>query len=360
MQHRRKLLDKIRSLVSLSEFAYSLFAIIFALLIGALLILLSGYDVSKAYLSLLDGAFGSAYNLAQTLLKMIPLIFTGLAVAIGFRSGLFNIGGEGQLYWGAFVTAIVSITFPNAHGAILIPLSLFAGAIAGGIWGMIPGYLKAKTGAHEVVTTIMMNYIGILATTFLLRNFFKEPGPIDQTPMIPEAVRLAELIPYTRLTWALFLGIALIIIIDLFFKKTSLGYNMQAVGENAAAAEYAGINSKKMIVISMTICGAAAGLAGSTMVLGVLHRFITNFSPGYGFVGIAVAVLGRNRPWAVLFSALLFGALDAGGISMQLFAKIPMDLMTIVQGLVILFVAAPSLIQMVYRRRGGVIRLHNE
>ena len=351
---------KVKSLTGFSEFVYSLVAIILALLIGAFLIFLSGYDVSEAYWSLLGGAFGNSYNLAQTLLKMIPLIFTGLAVAIGFRSGLFNIGGEGQLYWGAFVTAVVSITFPDTNGMILIPLSLFAGAIAGGLWGMIPGYLKARTGAHEVVTTIMMNYIGILATTFLLRNYFKEAGPIDQTPMIPKAARLAELIPYTRLTWAIFLGIAVIIIIDLFFKKTSLGYNLQAVGENAAAAECAGINSKKMIVVSMAICGTAAGLAGSTMVLGVLHRFITNFSPGYGFVGIAVAVLGRNRPWGVLLSALLFGALEAGGISMQLFAKIPMDLMTIVQGLVILFVAAPSLIQVVYGPRKGTLRAYDE
>jgi len=150
--------------------------------------------------------------------------------------------------------------------------------------------------------------------------------------------------------------IAIIILVDLFFKKTSLGYNLQAVGENAAAAEYAGINSGRMIVISMGISGMAAGLAGSTMVLGVLHRFITNFSPGYGFVGIAVALLGRNKPWGVLLSAFLFGALEAGGISMQLFAKIPMDLMTIVQGLVILFVAAPSLVQIICRpgKRGRI------
>lgn len=339
------------NLTILTDFIYSLIAILMALLLGAFLIFLSGYDVSKAYLCLFQGAFGNFYNISQTLLKMIPLIFTGLAVAIGFKSGLFNIGGEGQLYWGAFVTAVVSLAFPNANGVILIPLALSAGAIAGGIWGVIPGYLKAKTGAHEVVTTIMMNYIGIFATSFLLRNFFKEPGPIDQTAMIPKAVRLAELIPHTRLTWAIFLGIGVIIIIDLFFKKTALGYNLQTVGENQAAAEYAGINPKKMIVISMTICGMAAGLAGSTIVLGVLHRFITNFSPGYGFAGIAVALLGRNRPWGVLLSALLFGALETGGISMQLFAKIPMDLMTIVQGLVILFVAAPSLIQVFYRPR---------
>ena len=343
------LLNKIKQLAWFSDFIYSLMAIFLALLVGALLIFLSGFDVTRAYLSFFDGAFGNFYNLAQTLLKMIPLIFTGLAVAVGFRSGLFNIGGEGQLYWGAFVTAIVALAFPNVDGIVLIPLSIFAGAAAGGIWGMIPGYLKARTGAHEVVTTIMMNYVGILATTFLLRNYFKEPGPIDQTPLIPNAAKLTELIPYTRLTWAIFLGMAIIILFDLFFKKTSLGYNLQAVGENAAAAEYAGIDSKKMIVISMFLSGMAGGLAGSTMVLGVLHRFITNFSPGYGFVGIAVAVLGRNRPYGVLLAALLFGALEAGGISMQLFAKIPMDLMTIVQGLVILLVAAPSLIQFFYR-----------
>ena len=353
MLEKPKFIKKINKLTGFSDFVYSLMAIVLALLIGALLIFLSGYDVTQAYLSFFNGAFGNFYNLAQTLLKMIPLIFTGLAVAIGFKSGLFNIGGEGQLYWGAFTTAIVALAFPDVDGVVLIPLSIFAGAMAGGIWGMIPGYLKAKTGAHEVVTTIMMNYIGILATTFLLRNYFKEPGPIDQTPLIPETARLAELIPYTRLTWAIFLGIAIIILFDLFFKKTSLGYNLQAVGENAAAAEYAGINSKRMIVNSMFLGGMAAGLAGSTMVLGVLHRFITNFSPGYGFVGIAVAVLGRNRPYGVLLSALLFGALEAGGISMQLFAKIPTDLMTIVQGLVILFVAAPSLIQIVYRPKKG-------
>ena len=339
---------KIKALTHFYDFFYSLMAIFLALLIGALLIFISGHDVTRAYLSFFDGAFGNYYNMAQTLLKMIPLIFTGLAVAIGFKSGLFNIGGEGPLYWGAFTTASVTLVFSDVDGVVLIPLSIFAGAMAGGVWGMIPGYLKAKTGAHEVVTTIMMNYIGVLATTFLLRNYFKEPGPIDQTPLIPKAARLAELIPYTRLTWAIFLGIAIIILFDLFFKKTSLGYNLQTVGENAVAAEYAGIHSKKVIVISMFLGGMAAGLGGSTMVLGVLHRFITNFSPGYGFAGIAVAVLGRNRPYGVLLSALLFGALDAGGISMQLFAKIPMDLMTIVQGLVILFVAAPSLIQMVY------------
>ena len=343
-----------KTYIRFSDLINSLIAIALALFLGALLIFVSGYDVANAYRSLFDGAFGSFYNIAQTLLKMIPLIFTGLAVAIAFQCGLFNIGAEGQMYWGAFGSAIVAIAFPKTPAVILLPLSLFAGAVAGGLWGVIPGYLKAKSGAHEVVTTIMMNYIGIFATTFLLRTYFKEPGPIDQTRMIPEAARFPELIPYSRLTWAIFVGIGVIILLDLFFRRTSLGYDLRAVGENTGAAEYAGINPKKMIVISMLLSGMSAGLAGSTMVLGVLHRFITNFSPGYGFIGIAVAVLGRNKPWGVLLAAFLFGALEAGGISMQLFAKIPMDLMTIVQGLVILFVAAPYLIQRVWQRNRQV------
>ena len=356
-----KLQDRIGNSPGFSGVVNSFIAIILAFLIGAFIISISGYDVSKTYLSLFYGAFGNPYNVAQTLLQTIPLIFTGLAVAIGFKGGLFNIGGEGQLYWGAFATAVASLIFPHAHGLMLVPLSLLAGAIAGGLWGMIPGYLKAKTGAHEVVTTIMMNYIGILATTFLLRNYFKEPGPIDQTSMIPGAAWLGELIPHTRLTWAIFIGIAAVILTDLFLRKTVPGYHLQAVGENADATEYAGINSGKMTVISMSICGMAAGLAGSTMVLGVLHRFITNFSPGYGFVGIAVAVLGRNNPWGVLLSALLFGALEAGGVSMQLFAKVPMDLVTIVQSLVILFLAAPSLIRLITRpgKRGSAVLITN-
>lgn len=347
-----KLLDKLKKLSGVSDLIYSLFAIILALLIGAILIWLSDYDVLKAYYNFWNGAFGNTYNLSQSLLKTIPLIFTGLAVAIGFKTGLFNIGGEGQLYWGAFATAITALTFSQLPGTLLLPLSLLAGALAGGIWGMIPGYLKAKTGAHEVVTTIMLNYIGILATTFLLKNYFKEPGPVDQTPTIPEAARFPELVPYTRLTWAIFLGIGVIILIDLLFKKTSLGYDLQAVGENPSAAEYAGINSKRKIIISMSISGAVAGMAGSVMVMGVLNRFITNFSPGYGFTGIAVAVLGRNTPWGVLLAALLFGILEAGGMAMQLFAKIPTDLMTIVQGLVILFVAAPALIRLLAKPLG--------
>jgi general nucleoside transport system permease protein len=310
--------------------AYSLLAIVIAVLIGAVIIHVSGYDVGRAYTHFWRGAFGSSYNLAQSLLKTIPLIFTGLAVAIGFRSGLFNIGGEGQMYWGALAAAVTALQFARAPGPLLIALALLAAALAGAAWGAIPGYLKARTGAHEVVTTIMLNYIGILATTLLLKRFFNEPGPVDQTPLIPQSARLPELVAHTRLTWGIVIAVVVVVLIDRLLNTTSLGYDLRAVGQNPGAAEYAGINVRQTTVISMSLSGAMAGLGGGVLVLGILNRFITNFSPGYGFTGIAVAVLGRNAPWGVLLAAGLFGVLDAGGLSMQLFAKIPMDLMTIV------------------------------
>jgi len=340
----------IKILKKYEDAIYSLAAILLAFLVGAVLIQLSGFSVIKAYTALFNGAFGSVFNITQTFMNTIPLIFTGLAVAIGFKSGLFNIGGEGQMYLGAFATAITAIYLGFLPGYILIPLALIMGGFAGSVWSFLPGYLKAKTGAHEVVTTIMMNYIGILATSYLLLKYFKEKGPIPQTVLIPESARLPELIEYSRLTWAIFIAVFVIIIIDIFFKRTKLGYEIQTVGENRSAAEYAGINSNKMMVFSMMISGFVAGLAGSTIVMGVLHRFITNFSPGYGFTGIAVAVLGKNKPWGVFFAAILFGALQTGGITMQLFAKIPMDLMVVIQGLVILFVAAPILIKKLLRK----------
>jgi simple sugar transport system permease protein len=340
----------LKRLKKYSDLGYSLIAIILAFAIGALLIYLSGLNVGKAYSALFNGAFGSLFNFTQTLMNTIPLIFTGLAVAIGFKSGLFNIGGEGQMYLGAFVTAITAIYLSFLPSIILIPLVLLAGGLAGSAWSFIPGYLKTRTGAHEVVTTIMMNYIGILATSFLLLRYFQETGPIPQTVFIPESARLPELIEFSRLTWAIFIAVFVVILCDIFYKRTNLGYKIQTVGKNSSAAEYAGISSDKMMVLSMMISGFMAGLAGATIVMGVLHRFITNFSPGYGFTGIAVAVLGRNKPVGVLFAALLFGALQTGGITMQLFAKIPMDLMVVIQGLVILFVATPVLIKKLLRK----------
>ena len=334
------------------ELGGSVAAVVLALAVGGILMAAAGYDVGDAYANLFSGAFGSLYSLADTLLNTIPLLFTGLAVAVGFRAGLFNIGGEGQMYLAALATALVALALPTGMGLLGSLVALLAGALAGAAWGFLPGYLKARTGAHEVITTIMLNYIGILLTTYLVKTFFKAPGPVDQTPTVPQAFWLPELIPTTRLTWALVIGLVLVALTQWLLTRTVLGYELEAVGQNPEAAAYAGIPVGRRMVLAMALSGAIAGLAGSTLVLGVLHRFITHFSSGYAFTGIAVAILARNRPWGVVPAALLFGALQAGGLSMQLFARIPADLMTVVQGLVILFVSAPALFTLLRHRAG--------
>lgn len=336
---------------ALRELALSLGALALALLLGGLLLTLSGYDVREAYINLYDGAFGNLYSLADTLLNSIPLLFTGLAVAFAFRGGLFNIGAEGQLYVAALTSAVLALHLPHTWGAALIPLSLLGGALAGASWGFLPGYLKARMGAHEVITGIMLNYVAILLTTWLLKAYFKGPGPIDHTALIPPAARLPELIATTRLTWALFIALGLTLLVWWVLERTSFGMDLQAVGQNPGAAAYAGVPVPSRTILIMALSGAIAGLAGSTMVLGVLHRFVARFSPGYGYTGLAVAMLARSHPLAVIPAALLFGALQAGGMSMQLFARIPVDLMTVVQGLVILLVASPALILELLRRR---------
>lgn len=326
-------------------------AVLLALLVGAGMLWIAGYDVKDAYFNLYDGAFGSIYSVADTLLNSIPLLFTGLAVAFAFRGGLFNIGAEGQLYVGALTTAVVAVALSSWPSVPLIGVALLSGAAAGALWAFIPGLLRAKTGAHEMITTIMFNYIGTLLTTYLVKAYFKAPGPLDQTAVIPAAARLPELIVTTRLTWSLLIALLLVAVLDFVLRRTTWGYEIELIGHSEDAAAYAGVDAGKRTMWTMAMSGAVAGLAGSTLVLGVLHRFITNMSPGYGFTAIAVALVAGARPWGVVPAAILFGALQAGGMSMQLFARIPADVMTAVQGLVILFAAAPGLWMLWQRSR---------
>lgn len=328
----------------LQELAVSAGAVVLALLVGAALLAVAGYDVRDAYYNLYDGAFGNVYSIADTLLNSIPLMFAGLAIAFAFRGGLFNIGAEGQLYVGALATAVTALTLAEWASGPLIVAALLAGALAGAAWGFIPGLLRAKTGAHEVITTIMLNYVATLLTTFLVKMYFKAPGPVDQTALIPQHARLPELVTGTRLTWALVIAVGLVAVVDWLLRRTSFGFDIELIGTNPGAAVYAGVPVPVRTMLTMSLSGAIAGLAGSTIVLGVLYRFITHFSPGYGFTAIAVALVARARPWGVVPAAVLFGALQAGGMTMQLFARIPSDLMTAVQGLVILFVASPGLL----------------
>ncbi|HOB89463.1 MAG: ABC transporter permease [Bacillota bacterium] len=332
-----------------SKYAYSAVAVIMALVVGGILIWASGYSVRDAYTNLFMGAFGGTYSLATTVLMATPLLFTGLSVAFAFQCGLFNVGAEGQLYAGAFTSAIVALALSPLPSVLRVTIALLAGAGAGALVGFLPGYLKAKLGAHEVITTIMLNYIAILFTTFLTKTYFKDPGPVDQTVLLPLGSRLPELISGTRVSLGVILGIVIVAFLNHVMRRTVLGYEIEVVGQNPRAAEYGGVNVSLRTVQAMMISGAVAGLAGSVEVLGTLYRFIPHFSPGYGFTGIAVAVIAGSNLWAVIPAALLFGALQSGGQTMQLFARIPMELMTTVQGLVILFVAAPALGNIILR-----------
>lgn len=235
---------------------------------------------------------------------------------------------------------------------IAVALALLAGAAAGALWGSIPGVLKAKTGAHEVITSIMVNAIAILGTTHLTANYFKAPGAVDQTERIAESAQMPGLLG-SDISAGLLIGVVAVAVMHLFFSKTSLGYDFRAVGLNAPAAEYGGVRSGRIQVLALSMGGAMAGIAGGVVVLAQINRFVSAFSPGYGFTGIAVAVLGRGKPWGVLLAAFLFGALNTGGMSMQLFARIPSDLTTVVQGLVILLVAAPAMLRALTRIRAG-------
>lgn len=330
----------------------SILSIILALIIGGLIVLLIGESPLTAYKSLFLGAFGSVKGIANTLTKSIPLLFTGLAVGVAFRCGLLNIGGEGQLFIGAFTSAIAAIYFPPMPRIILLPLVILLGVLAGALWGSFAGLLKAKYGIHEVIVTVMTNYIAIQLTSYFVNYPFKAEGWIAQTEMVPAAAALNRLIPKTQLTSALFIALAAVVIVYILLWKTSIGFAIRSVGENPTAAESGGINIARNTILAMAVSGGIAALAGITQTLGLYGRFIDKFSPGFGFTGIAVAVLGRNHPFGIVLTALLFGALDAGALQMNRETSISSNLVVIIQGLVILFVAAPEIVRAMKLRRG--------
>jgi len=281
-----------------------------------------------------------------------PYIFAGLAVALGFRGGLFNIGAEGQFYVGALGSCYIGYSITTLPWFIHLPLALLGGALAGAIWGAIPGYLKAKFGAHEVVTTIMMNYVAMLLTSWLLEGPMKASGYRPVTPTIQTTAELPRFFPDPlRFNWGFFLGLAAAAFVYWFLFKTTLGFEIRAVGSNPDAAKYAGMSVVKNFVLVMALSGALAGLAGSAVVLGPDLWIGEGFSGGYGFDSIALALLGNSHPVGVVLAALLFGILRFGATSMQSLAGIPIDIISVIQSLIIIFVAAPEIIRWLYRLR---------
>ncbi|MDX1414238.1 MAG: ABC transporter permease [Candidatus Promineifilaceae bacterium] len=311
-----------------------------ALIIGGIIIELSGKDALNAYQVLFDSAFGSQVALANTLLAATPLIFTGLATVVAFRAGVFNVGVEGSLYVGGFAAAWIGFTFTSMPGWFLIPAMILAAAVVGGLWGVVPGYLKARLRIDEVVTTIMLNYVAILFTSYLVTGPFLLPGMSNamSAEIAPQA-QFTRIIPRSQWNAAFFLALLVFVGVTVLLNRSTLGYEIKALGSNPIFARWSGMHVGKIIIVVMFISGFIGGLAGAGQVMGVHYRFIANFSLGLGFSGIVVALLGRNTTVGTLLAALFFGALRNGGSTMEIFTRIPRDLIDILQALIIFFVA---------------------
>jgi simple sugar transport system permease protein len=338
-------------------FLVPVLAVVIALVLGGLTMLATGVGprtIALSFAALFQGAAGSTYALSETLTAATPVTLAALGVALAFRAGLFNIGAEGQVLAGGMAATVIGFAVGGLPAPIHIGLALFAGALLGAAWGAFAGWLKAATGAHEVITTIMLNLISFRLVDYLLRNPpVQRPGradPISQS-ILPSAELpriLTWIDPGLRLHAGFLLALAAVALVHWLLFRTTLGFEFRAAGFNPDAARYAGMRSGRIVVAVMAIAGALAGLAGANQILGVLGRASPGFSGGIGFDAIAVALLGRSHPVGVLFAGLLFGALEAGGRQMQAAAGVSIDLISIIQALIIVFVAAPVLIRALF------------
>jgi simple sugar transport system permease protein len=289
----------------------------------------------------------------ESLVASTPYIFGGLAVALGFRSGLFNIGAEGQIFVGAICAAFVGYSITGLPAIVHLPLALAAGALGGAAWGFIPGWLKAKTGGHEVINTIMLNYIAFRLSDWLLSGPMKRPDSFNPvSPTIQESAALPRFFEYPiRFHAGFFIALAAAWLVYWLLFRTTIGFNLRTVGSNPNAARYAGINIVGNMVLAMSLSGALAGLAGANEVLGVNLNLAMAFSSGYGFDSIALALLGKSHPLGVVLAALLFGTLRNGATRMMVVSSIPIDIISVLQALILAFIAAPAIIRTIYRLR---------
>ncbi len=341
-------------------------ALVTAFAVGAVTMLLSGDNPLTAYWGLLQGAFGGLDALSRTLRTATPYILTGLSVAFAFKAGLFNIGASGQFLMGTAASVAVGVLVKGVPAFIHLPLALLAGFAGGALWGAIPGVLKVWRGAHEVITTIMLNYIASLFTSWLVYaggTQGQQPGPlsdpaaaaqgISQTGTILPTAKLPELLPdvLTRVHWGLVIALVAVPVIWWILKRSTFGFEVRTVGENMSAARYAGMRVNWTIVLSMAIAGGLAGLAGTVECLGLHGRFAPEFTGSAGFEGITVALLGRTEPVGVLLSAVFMGGLYGGAAKMQFESGVRSEIIQVVQALVLVMVAAPELVRVVYRMR---------
>ena len=332
-------------------------AILTAVVLGGIIIAIVRGNPFLAYYGLIDGSFGSAKALSETAVWATPYIFGGLAVALAFKGGLFNIGAEGQLALGATVSALIGYALPEWLGVeipaiIHLPLTVLIGITAGAFWAAIVGFLKAYTGGHEVINTIMMNYIALNSISFLLNGPMKDPDPnnvIARTPLIADGARIPPIFEGLRVHWGFIFALLVAWFIWWLLNKTTLGFEIRTMGANPDAAKYAGINVKRMIIITMTLSGLLAGMAGTIEVTGLNYRHELGFSIGYGFDAIGIALLGKSHPLGVVLASILFAAMRNGATRMQFLTQMPVDLISMLQALILLFVAADAIIRYIYR-----------
>ncbi|WFA09976.1 ABC transporter permease [Tissierella sp. Yu-01] len=314
-------------------------SVLLALLIGSILLLIINVNPLEAYKYLIFGNFTNIYNISEIFVKATPIILTGLAFTFAYRTGLFNIGADGQMFAGAIAAVYMGLKTGHLSPIISIPLCLVASIIAGAICGLIPGLLKGIFGSSEIIITIMLNYIAQYLVSYVVDKPLREAsGFYPQTDLIGENAFLPYIVPNTRLHIGFIIALILAALVYLILWKTPFGYRLRAVGFNPDGAEYSGISIKKNIIISLVISGALAGVAGFTEINGIHHRLLDNFSRNVGFDGIAAALLGNTNPIGVVTASILLGMLQTGANAMQRGVGIPANIVSIIQALIILLV----------------------
>ena len=341
------------------------YSIVLAFIVAAIVIVvfsaftLTGFDPLlpfAAYASLFAGAFLSGNGIANTLVAAAPLMFGGLAVGLGLKAGLFNIGVAGQFLVGAFAAAVTGSSLASAPAIVAVPLAMLAGAIGGAAYGFVPGYLKARTGAHEVVTTIMLNNVAVLLLTWAVNDLVRAPGfSFPRTGAIGASA--LPILLGRNLHLGIVFAVVAIFLIRWILDRTTLGFEIRTVGSNPNAARYAGMRPVFITALTMTISGLLAGLAGSIQMLGVIGFYAPGITASVGFDSIAVALLGRSNPIGILFAAILFGAFRAGAPLMQIETSVPIEVIDIIQALVILFLAADLIVRKVFRVRAPKVEI---
>lgn len=333
------------------------FSILLAFCIGCIIIAALGASPGIAISALIQGAFGSSGNIATTLIKATPLIFTGLCACFAYRCGVFNLGGEGQFIMGSCASIWIAVTWGiEGPGATIV--CMVAGALAGGIWGAIPGILKITRGLNEMIVSIMLNYVATLFMGLMYTGLLRD-GNVPQTPAVPEATQISRIVPDLKVTWGIVIALAVAAVVQYFIFSTSQGFQLRAVGLNMTASRFNGFAVNRYILISFIVSGAIAGLGGSVELLATQFRLISGYAVGYGFDGVAMALIAQLNPVATVAVAYFFAVLRTGATTMQVITKVPTSVIDIIQALVIVFAVAglalvklPQIKQFLTTRRG--------